>query len=354
MPSAVAFRDTTSGAGGNASRTFPSLMPSKFCQRSDVGFMQLVEEASRPTRNSHISIANMEPFLLKNAVSNSNSLHQVSNQDSDKDFKDNNSNSFDWSRNINRLRDEQRASSRERRGDKSHSNSVTPELRRMGSRWRGDGIMTSTRMDAITGRDPLSELVVELNSRECSPHAKPKTASRWPSVVSVHGRPISSSRRNRRGSIGKDKSNHGLSLLPQILKNSDKKGRRVPPLPTNSEETFDEWVTEQERKIMNNPRTPMKSRRPQQPGQPRSPLLSRSPRHSVSRPGEDILAGQRTARNTPSPDFDFDDSENTETEPSSPSDRSSINTNSEAGTPSSGKKNCAFDLYHTIFIDYFG
>lgn len=337
MTPAVAFRGTTSGAGGNASRTFPSLLPSKFSQRSDVGFMHLVEEASRPARNSHISIANMEPFLLKNAASTSNSLHRVSSVDSDKDAKENSS--FDWSRNINRLRDEQRASSRERRGDRSHSNSVTPEPRRAGGRWRGDGLMTSTRVDAITGRDPLSELVVELNSRDCSPHTKPKTASRWPSVVSVHGRPVSSSRRHRRGSIGKDKSNHGFSLLPHVI-NSEKNGRRVPPLPTNKEETFDDWGPDQDRNLLANPRTPVRSRRPRQPGGPMSPLLSRSPRNSISRPRDETQRGLRPDRKTPSPDFDFDESDNTLTEPSSPSGNNSLKTPSDAGTPSSGNELC--------------
>ncbi|XP_071520428.1 uncharacterized protein [Panulirus ornatus] len=277
---ALAYHGSSSDPGASAPGSFPSLPPVKFRQGSDLGFLQLVEEASRSTPHSQLSFGNSEPFLLKGAKARV-SVNQETRWNTLRDAKD--TVSFDWSRNINKLKSAkvayERTSSRDRVSDREDSFPSTPTFGR--ARWRGDGIVTSTRVDAVTGRNPFSELVVELGSRDSSPLTKAPQI-RWPSVVSLHGRPHTGRRRHRRGSATKERHHLEFPKFPQIS-SDDGYGSRVPPLPQFQDlrklSKSDIFKLKTER----NPRTPRGSRRPQRSGEPKSPLLSRSPRSSFSK-----------------------------------------------------------------------
>lgn len=296
MTSAVAYRGSDNIPGGEASPSLPSLVTSEFRQSSDVGFMRVVEEASRASPLSQITIGNMEPFLRKSGQSPASKIQGLgweTGRNSEESL------TFDWSRNISKVKDTRRSnarmSSKERHRGRSTSQPTAATPRRPTNRWRGDGIMTPTNGDAVTRRDQFSEMVVDISSRDCSPLAKVLPV-KWPSVVSLHGRPPTGRRRHRRNSLTKDKNKSVLTKFPQI---SGKKepGSRVPPLPDdqviqNQDTDSDLQNTTAKNFIQfDDPRKPPESRRPRRPGTVTSPVLFRSPRNSISRPhdGKSLL-----------------------------------------------------------------
>lgn len=165
----VAFGGSDRMAGGDA--PLPSLVSSEFRQSSDVGFMRVVEEASRASPHSQLTIGNMEPFLRKRGQSPA-SLTPGSGWETPRNGKE--SLTFDWSRNISKVRNARRPHSRMSpkegsRGRSSSQPSASVTSRRPTARWRGDGLMTPSKADAVTRHEECSEMVVDITSRDPSP-----------------------------------------------------------------------------------------------------------------------------------------------------------------------------------------
>lgn len=289
----VAFRGSDSMAGGEASPGLPSLVSPDFRQSSDVGFMRVVEEASRTSPHSQFTIGNMEPFLRKSSQSPAH-FSRGSGWATPRNGKE--SFTFDWSSNINKVRDARgsnsRMSPREGSRGRSASQPATATPRRPTARWRGDGLMTPTKVDAVTRRDDCSEMVVDITSRDPSPLTK-MLPVKWPSVVSLHGRLPIGRRRHRRNSLTKEKNK---TKFPQI-NGTKETGRRTPALPVakdiqKQDQTTDfQYMSTKSVCGYDNPRKPAESRRPVRPGMLMSPLLARSPRNSISKPhnGKSLL-----------------------------------------------------------------
>ncbi|XP_063880198.1 uncharacterized protein LOC135111131 [Scylla paramamosain] len=296
MTVTVAYGGSDSIPGGEASPGLPSLVTSEFRHSSDVGFMRVVEEASRASPLSQITIGNMEPFLRKRGQSPASRISGLG-WDAARNADD--AVTFDWSRNISKVKDTLRSnarlSSKERNRGRSTSQPTGATLRRHANRWRGDGIMTPTNGDAVPRQDHFSEVVVDITSREPSPLARHHHV-KWPSVVSLHGRTPSGRRRHRRNSLTKDKNKHALTKFPQISGNEEPVNR-VPPLPAAQHVQDQDTDSDSQSKTRSSllqfedPRRPTPSRRPQRPGTVRSPVLFRSPRSSFSRPydGKSLL-----------------------------------------------------------------
>ena len=258
--------------------------------------MRVVEEASRTSPLSQITIGSMEPFLRKTGHSPSSRIQGLGWETGgypEEAVK------FDWSRNISKVRDTRRSNARMSSKEHSHGRSssqptaTTP--RRPTNRWRGDGIMTPTKVDVVTRRDHHSEIVVDISSRDPNPVAKVLPV-KWPSVVSLHGRASSGRRRHRRNSLTKDKNKSVLTKFPQISGRKEP-GSRVPPLPDAQDSQDQDTDSDTQSKTMkhlvqfDDPRKPTESRRPLRPGTVKSPVLFRSPRNSISRPydGKSLL-----------------------------------------------------------------
>lgn len=271
-------------AGGEASSTLPSLVSSKFRHSSDVGFMHVVEEASRTSPNSKFTIGNMEPYLRKSGQSPV-PFKKDSGWETPRNGKE--SFTFDWSRNINKGRDTQRPNSRKAHKEYGHGRSIsqpaaaTPRLPT--ARWHGDSLMTPTKVDAVSRCDDVSEMVVDITSRDPSPLTK-MLPLKWPSVVSLHGRSPICRRRSRRNSLTKERSK---TKFPQINENTEP-ARCVPSFPGQQDIKKQDPVTDFYYMAKNmwsqdNPRKPAESRKPVRPGTPKSPVRFRSPRNSISK-----------------------------------------------------------------------
>lgn len=296
MTIVVAYRGPDNIPGGEASPSLPSLVSSEFRQSSDVGFMRVVEEASRASPLSHITIGNMEPFLRKSGQSPASKIQGLG-WEAGRNPEE--SVTFDWSRNISNVKDTRRSNARmaskERNRGRSISQPSAATPRGPTNRWRGDGIMTPTKGDAVTRRENYSEMVVDISSPDSSPLAKVLPV-KWPSVVSLHGRAPTGRRRHRRNSLTKDKNKSVLTKFPQISGKSESVNR-VPPLPDAQDMQNQDTDSDRRNKTMKNfiqfddPRKPPESRRPRRPGTVTSPVLFRSPRNSVSRPhdGKSLL-----------------------------------------------------------------
>lgn len=288
MNVAVAFSGSGRMAGGGASPGLPSLVSSEFRQCSDVGFMRVVEEASRTSPHSQLTIGNMEPFLRKSGQSPA-PFTKGSGWETPRNGKE--SFTFDWSRNINKVRDAQRPNSRmsPKGRSRGRSTSQTPSAtpRQQTARWRGDGLMTPTKVDAVTRRDDCSEMVVDITSRDPSPLTK-MLPVKWPSVVSLHGRSPSGRRRHRRNSLTKEKNK---TKFPQISGTTEL-GCHVSAMSVaqdfkNQEPAANfQYTTTKSLWSHNNPRKPAASRRPARLGTLTSPVLIRSPRNSISKPND--------------------------------------------------------------------
>lgn len=218
----VAYRNSTTGTGGDTPQSLPSII-SKFRQGNDVGFLRVAEEASQNLPLSSLSFSSSEPFLYSNTESRS--LRRGTSWDLVRETRE--PGTFDWSRNFSSLRREKYAGERESARQRQETSSAAERM--AGRRWKGDGIVTSTLADTVTGKVPFSELVVELSSRDSSPHVRPTTV-RCPSVISIHGRPASVKRRSRRGSFSKSKGPKSPSKFPNII-GEESESYRVPPLP---------------------------------------------------------------------------------------------------------------------------
>lgn len=279
----VAFRGSDRMAGGAASSGLPSLASSEYRQSSDVGFMRVVEEASRASPHSQLTIGNMEPFLRKRAQPSA-PFTRGSGWETPRNGKE--SLTFDWSRNINKVRDSPRPKSRRPPKEDSQSSSQPAEVtpRRPTARWRGDGLMTPSKVDAVTRNEDYSEVVVDFSSRDPSPLTKILPV-KWPSVVSLHGRSPSGRRRHRRNSLTKEKNK---TKFPHINGNIVP-GHRVSELSATQDmkkqDPVDDFQSMAKKNPWGryNPRKPAESRRPVRPGTLRSPVLVRSPRNSISK-----------------------------------------------------------------------
>lgn len=285
----VAFGGSDRMAGGDA--PLPSLVSSEFRQSSDVGFMRVVEEASRASPHSQLTIGNMEPFLRKRGQSPA-SLTPGSGWETPRNGKE--SLTFDWSRNISKVRNARRPHSRMSpkegsRGRSSSQPSASVTSRRPTARWRGDGLMTPSKADAVTRHEECSEMVVDITSRDPSPLTR-MLPVKWPSVVSLHGRPPSGRRRNRRNSLTKEKNK---TKFPQINGNIVP-GLQMPAVPLaqdiNKQGSAADLHSMGTKNLWGryNPRKPAESRRPVRPGTLRSPVKVRSPRNSMSKPYDGI------------------------------------------------------------------
>lgn len=218
----VAYHSSTTGTGGDTPQSLPSII-SKLRQGNDVGFLRVAEEASQNLPLSRLSFSNSEPYLYNKAEPRS--LRRGTSWDVVRETRE--PATFDWSRNFSSLRRDKHAGERESARQRQETSAAAG--RKAARRWKGDGIVTSTRADTVAGKVPFSELVVELSSRDSSPQVRPTTV-RCPSVISIHGRPASIRRRSRRGSFSKSKGPKSPSKFPNII-GEESESHRVPPLP---------------------------------------------------------------------------------------------------------------------------
>lgn len=282
----VAFSGSGRMAGGEASPGLPSLVSTEFCPRSDVGFMRVVEEASRASPHSQLTIGNMEPFLRKSGQSPA-SFTKGSGWETPRSGKE--SFAFDWSRNIKKTRDTQRPSSKMvPKSEESTSQPTVATPRRNTARWRGDGFLTPNKVDAVARRGDYNEMVVDLTSRDPSPLTK-ILPIKGPSVVSLHGRAPSGSRRHRSNSLTKENSK---TKFPHINGNTEP-SHCWPTLPIvknikkQDPATDFQYVTKNLWSHGNSRRRPAESRRPIKPGTLKSPVLVRSPRSFIGKPNDE-------------------------------------------------------------------